>query len=338
MKINGKTYSSRSEAIRQLCPHLDPRKVGLRITRYGWSLEEALELVKRPPRFRSRPHPWKNYFFNKEGRRLILAPKGTLKVYKLINNINSKVYIGITSQDINSRLSGHYTSALNKNENSRLYDAIRKYGKENFSIITIKDDAKDWLELERQEIDLIKKYKSNNSKFGYNITKGGDIGTSKSIMFNNMEFPSFASLSSYYEIKYSKFRNRIRRNWSLEEALELKKRNTKNNPKEVYLNNRKFPNIYSASKFYNKNYKTIITRLSRKWSIEEAFDMKQRRMRKSGSKNEVKIKCLNNNKVYDSLASAGRDLNLYPSNIHKVLNNKIRKTGGMKFIKFSDLY
>lgn len=57
--------------------------------------------------------------------------------------------------------------------NTRLANAIRKYGKDNFSVCEI-DVAETKEELDKKEISYIKKY--NAIKTGYNETLGGDGG------------------------------------------------------------------------------------------------------------------------------------------------------------------
>lgn len=58
-------------------------------------------------------------------------------VYKIINNINNKVYIGSTKTKLNIRWSEHKWTALTKKSDTPLYRSIRKYGIENFQIIEI---------------------------------------------------------------------------------------------------------------------------------------------------------------------------------------------------------
>lgn len=84
---------------------------------------------------------------------------------------SGKVYIGITSQNVNRRW---------RNDGSgynlqMFYRAIKKYGWNNIKHeILIKGLTRE--EAEQKEIELIKQYKSNNPKFGYNI----DLGTKHS--------------------------------------------------------------------------------------------------------------------------------------------------------------
>ena len=77
-----------------------------------------------------------------------------LIVYKITNNINGKVYIGITTCSLEYRWSKHVTESRNENNTKHLYKAMRKYGLDNFSIeqIDSSDDFKKLGELERQYI------------------------------------------------------------------------------------------------------------------------------------------------------------------------------------------
>ena len=83
-------------------------------------------------------------------------------VYKLINKVNNKFYIGITIGDLKRRLRGHRQST-----NPHLTSAMKKYGKDKF-IIEQLDTAKTQKELDRKEVYYIKKLKPH-----YNMQDGG---------------------------------------------------------------------------------------------------------------------------------------------------------------------
>lgn len=92
------------------------------------------------------------------------------KVYRIVNKINNKVYIGITSRNINMRYEEHISRARCGQRKSRLYDAVRKYGKENFILSEIdKTDSED--AVRKLETKYINIYDSYNS--GYNCNLGG---------------------------------------------------------------------------------------------------------------------------------------------------------------------
>lgn len=82
---------------------------------------------------------------------------------------NGKVYIGITG--VNPRKRWQYGKGYKHNK--YLTDAFIKYGWENIEHIILYDNLTKE-EAEQKEIELIKKYKSNNNKYGYNIENGGN--------------------------------------------------------------------------------------------------------------------------------------------------------------------
>ena len=97
-------------------------------------------------------------------------------VYKIINTLNKKSYIGIT-KNIESRFNFHKTR-YNKNSKTEyiekpLYKAFRKYGIENFKFLVLYVDVT-LEEAKSKEVELIKKFKTLTHENGYNVTRGGD--------------------------------------------------------------------------------------------------------------------------------------------------------------------
>lgn len=92
-------------------------------------------------------------------------------IYKIINSINTKIYIGLTTVSLQQRWVGHQTQARIGNQKP-LYRAMRKYGIENFSIeIVCETDS--YEELGKLERYYIKEYNSRVPN-GYNISSGGE--------------------------------------------------------------------------------------------------------------------------------------------------------------------
>lgn len=82
---------------------------------------------------------------------------------------SGKVYIGITSQALNRRWRnghGYY-------ENEHFSRAIQKYGWENFTHEVIYE-ALSKTDACNKEKELIRQYKSNDWRFGYNCSSGGE--------------------------------------------------------------------------------------------------------------------------------------------------------------------
>jgi|HubBroStandDraft_1064217.scaffolds.fasta_scaffold104989_2 group I intron endonuclease len=96
------------------------------------------------------------------------------KIYGTTNRINEKLYIGQTTQDLMRYLRADVTYAAlhNHNRKPHLYNAIRKWGSENFDIqliLTAADkESADWWE---QFFILI--LETQNPTIGYNIAAGG---------------------------------------------------------------------------------------------------------------------------------------------------------------------
>ena len=82
-------------------------------------------------------------------------------VYKHINKINGKIYIGITRE---KKPENRWKNGLGYKHSSHLWAAIQKYGWNNFNHEVV---ASGLTEREAccMEIDLIKQYKSNNNQF-----------------------------------------------------------------------------------------------------------------------------------------------------------------------------
>lgn len=93
-------------------------------------------------------------------------------IYKITNNINGKIYIGKTLKDNVEKRWKEHLSDYDKErcEKRPLYDAMKKYGIENFQIEAIEECNENILS--EREIYWIEYYGS--FKNGYNATKGGD--------------------------------------------------------------------------------------------------------------------------------------------------------------------
>ena len=93
------------------------------------------------------------------------------RIYKITNKINNKIYIGQTIKSLDERFKRHLlVCRLGNHNNIKLYNAIRKYGKENFQIEEIEKTSQD--KLDERERFWIKKLDTFNN--GYNSTLGGE--------------------------------------------------------------------------------------------------------------------------------------------------------------------
>lgn len=89
-------------------------------------------------------------------------------VYLITNKINGKQYVGQTVKQLNLRWNEHTASK----SNSALHRAIRKYGKEKFSIISIHEC------ISKEEMDFVEifyiSFLNTKAHNGYNLTSGGE--------------------------------------------------------------------------------------------------------------------------------------------------------------------
>jgi group I intron endonuclease len=98
--------------------------------------------------------------------------------YVITNNVNGKIYIGITKRTLATRF-GHHLFRARHGSQTRLYAAIRKHGAENFAIGPV-SFAVSWIDLLQMERDLIASRDAMNPEVGYNMTAGGE-GTLKRV-------------------------------------------------------------------------------------------------------------------------------------------------------------
>lgn len=103
-------------------------------------------------------------------------------IYCITNLINSKKYVGKTTSNLKRRFREHCSDAFKERcEKRPLYDAMRKYGIENFRIQELEYVEDDAL-LSEREIYWINELETYGCR-GYNATKGGD----GSILYDHTE-------------------------------------------------------------------------------------------------------------------------------------------------------
>lgn len=94
------------------------------------------------------------------------------KIYKITNKVNGKIYIGQTIKTIEERFQKHCWGTTENDKyhlNMAIKKAIKKYGKNNFTIELIEEVELN--KLDEREVYWISFYDSYNK--GYNCTLGG---------------------------------------------------------------------------------------------------------------------------------------------------------------------
>jgi len=94
-------------------------------------------------------------------------------IYKALNKINGKCYVGQSAYDLNHRIYGHIAE-VNRNSAQIIHKAIRKYGMQAFEWSII-DEADSKEVLNEKEIYWIKTL-NTMVPTGYNMSYGGEAG------------------------------------------------------------------------------------------------------------------------------------------------------------------
>jgi group I intron endonuclease len=92
-------------------------------------------------------------------------------IYKIINSINDKVYIGISSKDTKTRFDWHIRDCK-RGVRKKLYSAMRELGIDNFSIILLEECNDKNLMREKEEF-YISYFDAYNSGYNASSKSGG---------------------------------------------------------------------------------------------------------------------------------------------------------------------
>lgn len=155
-------------------------------------------------------------------------------IYLITNKLNGKMYVGQTLMTVHERWLRHCSAAKNNINATGIDGAIRKYGKENFSVETIKECPV--TEMDKWEIYYIKyynTYQGNSDNNGYNITLGGQSGyiydiNEEEMLQMYLNGMSMVELGKYYNCSSNTIKNRLSK-YNID-AMQHYKEQLKNNP------------------------------------------------------------------------------------------------------------
>lgn len=197
IEIDGRVFDSRSECAEYY--GVDQRLVFTRLKR-DWPLKEALGVVKRTPK--------------------TLSPHYKCNIYKVINLLNGKSYVGVTVNTIQERFTQHVYMSTSRSSSGSLQSAIYRHGREKFSIELLEvSELQDLSSKEKNWISV----SGSIAPSGYNLNSGGaGIGgaySSVGISFNGKTFSSISDLARKNSIKPQTLNARLRK-MSLEQAMK----------------------------------------------------------------------------------------------------------------------
>lgn len=260
------------------------------------------------------------------------------QIYMIKNLMNNKVYIGLTTRSFEYRYGKSGMKSVynkRKKDNSHLCNSIKKYGFDCWDIKILHDNIMDIEELKRLEIHYVSKYKSNDPRYGYNKTAGGDnIADSvkrKVICINDQNiFNSLADAGDYYNISYTaisqcclgKIQQIYGKQFSYYEEdkkYELKEITNECFKQVICINTmEKFNTITAAATKYNVNIESIrqacnnhykgATALGYQWDYYE--EGKKYEIIDKTYYNSRRVICVNTGEIYESISEAERINNI----------------------------
>lgn len=289
--------------------------VGKRV-KNGWTMGQALGLDPAPPRFRdyaghAREQHWKQVQVV-DGRRLPAAPAGAYRLYLITNTVTELEYVGITTNDLGQRLRGHLSLAK-KGRKSHLYNAMRHYGAAAFKIKLLRNDARDYAELQDQEVAEIAR--RNTIRRGYNTGLGGSLGTSRSIRVGGEVFPSRSAAAARFGITVSRFVWRLGTGWTPEQAAGLEVRpDYQRRPIEI--GGTRYQTLTEAATALGLEYKTVAARITaRGWTLRQALGLDA----PPNTARTLRQPLVLRGKKYASISAAARAHELDPEDIGRRL-------------------
>jgi hypothetical protein len=244
----------------------------------GWTLAQALETVPAPPRFRNheghaREQKWKEVRTT-EGKIEPIPDVGGYKLYLVTNEVNRKVYVGITVGELNARLNQHFAAAR-RGRKSAFMNAINKYGEAAFSIELLSDTAGTYDELQDQEVREI--VRRDSIRNGYNTAQGGSIGTGKQLTVAGRTFPSYLAAAAHFGVDPQVMAMRLGRlKWTPEESVGLVAKEWAGKEIPVSVAGVRYPSINQAAAAHNIDYKLVHERVKRRgWTMEQALEISE---------------------------------------------------------------
>jgi len=198
------------------------------------------------------------------------------KAYLITNKVNGKVYVGITTASLQRRWGAHICAA-NRGGTSAISKAIAKYGIQQFLFehIASASSHDDLLALEQI---LISQFNSFRGK-GYNQTLGGEgtLGAGNPITVEGVEYPSLAIAAEAYDLRELCVYQRINKlHWTLEQAFGIASP-PKMEGTPIEIDGIRFSSVSEAARAFSLPVRKVNVRLWHGWSIDEAFELKERR-------------------------------------------------------------
>lgn len=266
-------------------------------------------------------------------------------IYCITNLVNNKLYIGQTHRILQERWDEHLAAGLDITNHRPLYRAMRKYGKENFTISIIEQCLDDELnEKEKYWIKEKQTWIAEHPDKGYNVTCGGNNGTKYSYDYIRFLYKEGMTQSEIKdELKCDPWvirqaiaaDNTISETYKQEQRHIAAKRGQKTMMKQVQAIDpvtneiyKTFNSIAEASNFFNINHACISAAI-RKGRPHKCRNYyweycdKDATARKTVSVISIDV-ITGQEIIYPSIAAAAKQCNLNTPNIIEAINRNWR--------------
>lgn len=232
-------------------------------------------------------------------------------VYRHTNNVNGKVYIGITG-DVPER---RWARGLRYSQNEHFTAAIKKYGWDGFEHEVLETGLTQE-EASKKEIELIASYRACDRRYGYNKALGGvgRLSVSDTTREKMRESHMGEKNHNYGKPKPEETKQKLRES-NLKHWAEQPRKRGYNRPEEVC-----------------QKMRVSRTGRSTAWRGGHHSEETIEKIRKANSK---PVLCLETNTVYQSARVASKELGVQYSSISQVCNG-IRNTAGSFHWQFAE--
>jgi group I intron endonuclease len=130
----------------------------------------------------------------------------------------------------------------------------------------------------------------------------------KPCVVEGVRYSSEKVAAEHYGLSHKKVHRRRKRGWTLRQALGLDSRKkSKTAPKGILVQGTTYESRRAAADHYRLEYRTVLARLNKGWSVEEAFELTKRREKTDHyNAQEVIVRGV----TYHSMSAAARALNV----------------------------
>lgn len=243
---------------------------------------------------------------------------------------NGKIYIGITGRNPKIR----WQNGLGYKKNKLFYRAIQKYGWENIQHeILYENITKEQAEI--LEIELILKYKSNNSKYGYNVSNGG-----KSSNYHSEQTKNIISNKIKEKWLDNEYRNAITKQLKGKSISKEQRKMISEKLKGRKLTQETKEKISCATKgktnfkgkHHSKKTRKLLSKL-RMGTKNPMYGKKLSNKRKEqiSKQNQIKVICLDTGIIYNSIKECSKKTNSNKTCISLNCKGKLKTTNNLHF-------